>query len=239
MENIYIGCSSFYNTKWESIFYPKGVPKSKWFEFYCQNFNTYELNSTFYNFPTLKSLQAWNDRSPEHFLFSVKAPKQITHLKKFIDCTTEIHDFYSICKEGFNDKLGCVLFQLPPSIQYNAELLDLIINSLNPNYKNAIEFRHESWWSQKVYDRLSAHAIVFCSVNHPTLPTVIIANTAILYVRLHGSPKMFYSNYRHEDLNMLYQNIIKKNKLKEVYIYFNNTASTAGVMNALELAQRF
>ncbi|MFV5695216.1 DUF72 domain-containing protein [Flavobacterium sp. LB3P122] len=238
MENNYIGCSSFQNTAWKNIFYPEGFPQRKWFEFYCQNFNTYELNSTFYRFPTLKSLQTWYYRSPEHFLFSVKAPKQITHLKKFIECITEINDFYSICKEGFNDKLGCILFQLPPSIPYSEELLDLIINSLSPNFKNAIEFRHKSWWTQKVQKRLSEHNIVFCSVNHPTLPPTIIATTAIVYVRLHGRPKM-YSNYSHEDLNSLHQSIIEKNKLEEVYIYFNNTASAAGVMNAMELAQLF
>lgn len=239
MENNYIGCSSFYNTKWKNIFYPDGLSQSKWFEFYCENFNTYELNATFYRFPTLKNLQTWYDRSPEHFLFSVKAPKQITHLKKFIDCLSEINDLYSICKEGFKDKLGCILFQLPPSIHYNPEILDLIISSLNPDFKNVIEFRHESWWSQKVYDRLSENKIIFCSVNHPTLPATIIANTAIVYVRLYGSPKMFYSNYSHDDLKILHQNIMEESKIKEVYIYFNNTASAAGVMNAMELTQLF
>ncbi|MFV8271212.1 DUF72 domain-containing protein [Flavobacterium sp. GT2N3] len=239
MENNYIGCSSFYNTKRKNVFYPESLPQNKWFEFYCENFNTYELNATFYKITTLKSLQKWYDRSPENFIFSVKVPKQITHIKKFIDCSPEINNFYSICKQGFHDKLGCILFQLPSSIHYNPELLESIINLLNPNFKNVIEFRHESWWSEKVYNRLSENKIVFCSVSHPLLPTTIIANSAIIYVRLHGSPQMFYSNYGHQDLKILYRNIFKKNNVTEVYMYFNNTASAAGVINAQELDELF
>ncbi|MBP2282474.1 uncharacterized protein YecE (DUF72 family) [Flavobacterium sp. CG_23.5] len=239
MVNKYIGCSSFYNTKWKSTFYPEDLPQNKWFEFYCENFDTYEVNATLYKFPILKSLQKWNDRSPDHFLFSVKAPKQITHLKKFIDCKAEINNFYSICKEGFKEKLACILFQLPTGIPYNLQLLEIIISSINPDFKNEIEFRHESWWSQKVYDRLSENQIVFCRVNHPTLPRNIVVNNTTVYVRLHGSPTMFYSNDSHDDLKILYHNIVKEPRFNEIYIYFNNTASAAGVMNALELAQFF
>lgn len=73
-EDINIGCSSFYNSYWKGVFYPEDLPKKEWFAYYCKHFNTYELNATFYRFPTLKSLQNWYDKSPQDFLFSVKAP---------------------------------------------------------------------------------------------------------------------------------------------------------------------
>jgi uncharacterized protein YecE (DUF72 family) len=237
--NIHIGCSSFYNAKWKNVFYPENIPSAKWFEFYCQHFNTFEINATFYKFPTLRILENWYKKSPDGFIYSVKAPKLITHIKKFVDCKPEIEEFYSLCKQGLNDKLGCILFQLPPSFHYGPENLDLILESLNLDFKTAVEFRHQSWWSQEVYDQLAKNNITFCSVSHPTMPPDIIANTSVGYVRLHGKPKMFYSEYSHKDLMKLYEIIIEKNLFEEVFIYFNNTASAAGVLNAQELNTLF
>ena len=83
-KEILLGCSSFSNRKWIGIFYPEDLPSKEWFAYYCTYFNTYEMNSTFYKFPTSGSLHAWYKKSPEGFIFSVKAPKQITHIKKFV-----------------------------------------------------------------------------------------------------------------------------------------------------------
>jgi len=230
-----IGCSGFYNRQWKGIFYPEKLPQSKWLNFYCEYFNTLELNSTFYQFPKSETLHTWYKKSPDGFVFSVKAPKMITHMKKFIDCQRLIEDFYSACELGLENKLGCILFQLPPSIVYDEEKLELIINLLNPVFKNVIEFRHKSWWSKKVYDHLTEKGITFCSVSHPTLPDTVIANTSLAYIRLHGTPRMFYSDYSTPQLEQLRQSIFRKKKVKEAFVYFNNTASTAGVLNAQQL----
>ncbi|MES2622533.1 MAG: DUF72 domain-containing protein, partial [Bacteroidota bacterium] len=200
-----IGCSGFYNRHWKGIFYPEKLPQSKWLNFYSEHFNTLELNSTFYRFPTSKMLQAWYKKSPEGFVFSVKAPKLITHMKKFTECERLMDDFYTACEEGLENKLACTLFQLPPSIIYSEEKLNQILHLLKPAFKNIIEFRHKSWWSKKVYDRLAEQGITFCTVSHPTLPETIIANTSTAYIRLHGTPRMFYSDYSTEQLNQLYQ----------------------------------
>ena len=232
-QRINTGCSSFYNTYWKTVFYPEGLPRKGWFAYYCQHFNTYELNATFYRFPTLKSLQNWYDKTPDDFIFSVKVPKQVTHLKKFVDCSQEIKDFYEICQEGFREKLGCILFQLPPSYAYSEEKLSLIVNSMNLDLKNVIEFRHESWWNQNVFDVLSKNNITFCNVNYPKLPTAIIQTTALGYIRLHGNPKLFYSEYTRQELEV-YKQQIKATSCNTIFIYFNNTASTAGIINALD-----
>ena len=127
------------------------------------------------------------------------------------------------------------LFQLPPSIHYSAEKLQQITNSLNPEFKNVVEFRHASWWQQNVYDALTEKQIIFCSVSHPTLPKAIIANTKNIYIKLHGNIEMFYSHYSTAALKDIHNTIVNNSKIKEAIFYFNNTASTAGILNAQEL----
>lgn len=237
-EKLYIGCSSYATLSWKSLFYPEELPKNKWFDYYCQHFNTYELNSTFYRFPTIKTLLNWYNKTPEDFMFSVKAPKLITHIHKFENCKEEIAKFYTICHEGLQDKLGCVLFQLPPSFSYTTAKLELIINSLDTGLKNVVEFRNKSWWREDVFRTFMKNNITFCSVSYPGLPTTILQTSKVGYVRMHGNPKLFYSKYDTEAINNLQKETTNKN-FEEVFIYFNNTASTAGIINALELKEQY
>ena len=230
--DIHTGCSSYYNFRWSEIFYPTDIGRNKWFEYYCQHFNTYEINGTFYKFPTAKTLQTWYRKAPEGFTFSLKVPKVITHIKKLEDCMKELAEFYSACSEGLADKLGCVLFQLPPSFSYTEERLQHVLNAANPHFKNVVEFRNESWWRQEVFDALAAHNITFCSVSYPKLSSQVIVTNDIAYYRFHGNPRLFYSEYNSEELIEVYRQTIQS-KAKEAYIYFNNTASTAAILNAL------
>ena len=228
-----VGCSSYYNRKWAGIFYPPDLPSKEWFTFYCEHFNTYELNASFYKFPTAKSLHTWHTKTPEGFVFSVKAPKLITHSKKFVECSRELSDFYLACREGLKEKLGCVLFQLPPSFNYTSGRLQLILENLDPEFKNVIEFRNESWWIQEVFDAFSESKLIFCSVNYPKLPTTIVATASTAYVRLHGNPTLFYSEYSSSELDKMAEEIRGHANVADAFVYFNNTASTAGILNAL------
>jgi uncharacterized protein YecE (DUF72 family) len=230
---IQTGCSGFNNRFWKGIFYPENLPSSKWFEFYCQYFKTYEFNGSFYRFPSIKTFENWYNKAPENFTFSVKAHKEITHIKKFINCKTLIADFYQICKLGFKDKLGAILFQFPPSYKFSAENLDLIIENLNPEFNNVIEFRHESWWIPEVWNAFLAHNITFCSVSYPNLPRTVFTDFPLVYVRFHGIPKLFYSSYDTPQLLQIKAEISSKSG----FVYFNNTASEAGILNALEFNQ--
>lgn len=230
-KEVLIGCSSFNNRFWKGIFYPDNLSGSKFFEFYCQYFSTYEFNGSFYSFPTVRILENWYKKTPENFTFSVKAPKEITHIMKFVDCEYLINQFYETCKEGLKDKLGCVLFQFPPSYKFSIEKLYQIIGNLDLSFKNVIEFRHESWWNQEVWDAFLANNITFCSVSHPQLPQTIFKDFPLIYIRLHGIPKMFYSSYFIKEL----LDIKQATHLKSAFVYFNNTASEAGILNALDL----
>ena len=228
------GCSGYYNRHWKTIFYPEKLPQQQWFNFYAGQLNTVELNTTFYRFPTAEKLNEWYKKSPAEFLFSVKAPRLITHLKKFNDCQQQVNEFYLACKDGLIEKLGCVLFQLPPSVHYSKEKLEQIISSLQSEFRNVIEFRHESWWRKDVYKTLAESHITFCSVSHPSMPEEIVVNTSTAYVRLHGVPRMFYSGYSENELKAMYDTLMKKKGLKECFVYFNNTAGDEGINNALQ-----
>lgn len=235
----YIGCSGFYYKEWREFFYPKGLAQKKWFEYYCQHFDTIELNNTFYRFPRLAFLQNWYQKSPPGFTFSVKAPKAITHFKKFIDTETMLSDFYGTIREGLQDKSGPVLFQFFSNVQYSESLLSRIIGQLDPSFTNVLEFRHSSWWNPLVYERLAQHKIVFCGHSHPQLPDSVVVNSEVVYYRFHGVPQLYLSLYPDEFLQSV-SNTIKSNAaVRRAYLYFNNTMRDAAIINARCLLQQF
>jgi len=235
--NWFIGCSGFHYDEWKTIFYPEKLPKSKWFEFYCEHFNTLELNVTFYRFPTVETLRIWYDNSPKSFRFSLKAPMLITHFKKFTDSTRLLSDFYNALEKGLKDKLGCVLFQLPKQIVRSDEKLEQIIKCIKPGFDNVIEFRDASWWHQKVYDKLKTKSITFCGISHPPLPDEVIKKSSVIYYRFHGRPSLYKTRYKISELSEFKNSITKFKGNQKAFIYFNNTAEGAAVLNAKELKE--
>jgi uncharacterized protein YecE (DUF72 family) len=227
-----IGCSGFHYNDWKEIFYPKTLPKKKWFEFYCQHFNSLELNTTFYRFPQVKILENWYQSSPSHFLFSAKVPRLITHYKQFNDTQRMLTDFYQSCKTGLADKLGCVLFQLPARMEYSEKKLLEIIEQLDGSFTNVIEFRHNSWWKKKVYSILMKHGIVFCGHSYPALPEEVVINSPTVYYRFHGIPNLYYSQYKRKFLENVISTIQCSTTVERAFLYFNNTATIAALRNA-------
>ena len=140
MINWHIGCSGFHYKHWKGTFYPQDLAQSKWFDYYCQFFNTLELNATFYRFPKLSFLDNWRVKSPADFRFAVKAPRAITHYKKFNDVVDLMSSFYNTARDGLQEKLGCILFQLPPNFHYSEEHLQRIIDNLDSSFLNVVEF---------------------------------------------------------------------------------------------------
>src|ERR1700744_2823019 len=124
---ILTGCSGFSYKEWKGSFYPEGTPAKAWFEYYCSRFPTLELNVTFYRFPKAETFQSWYDRSPEGYVFAVKAPRLITHLKQFNDVGRLQQDFYEAAKKGLKNKLGPLLYQLPAKTEYKPATLRRIL----------------------------------------------------------------------------------------------------------------
>ena len=231
----HIGCSGFHYKDWKGRFYPDDLPQRKWFDYYCEHFKTLELNVTFYRFPQLSFLQNWYGKSPADFRFAVKAPRAITHYKKFNDTTELITSFYDTINQGLQEKLGPVLFQLPPSFTYDDEKLDRIINSLNPSFKNVLELRHISWWNDSVYEKLAKHHITFCGMSHPTLPDTVIQNTPMIYYRFHGVPVLYRSPYSKDFLEKIINTVQQNSNTQEGWFYFNNDFDAVGVANANDM----
>ena len=231
----WIGCSGFHYNHWKNIFYPEDLPKSKWFDFYKERFNTLELNVTFYRFPRLNVLQNWYKKSPPKFSFSVKAPKAITHYKQFHDTARMLSDCYATISEGLQEKSGPVLFQFPSRIGYTEERLKRIIDSLDPHFNNVLEFRHPSWWNESVYKILGKHKIGFCGMSHPELPDDVIQNTSFVYYRFHGKPHLYKSPYRSTFLKKVAEQIASNKKTKKAFLYFNNDIDGSAIKNARQL----
>ena len=230
----YIGCSGFYNKDWKGDFYPKGLSQSKWFEHYCTQFNSLELNTTFYRFPTVDMLQKWYDRSPSDFKFSAKAPRLITHYKQFNETERLLNDFYTAVKDGLKEKLGAVLFQFPAKIIYSESFLEKIIQSVSEGFTNVFEFRHTSWWNKKVFNELKQNNISFCGESIKNLPDKIAAGTSTIYYRFHGLEKLYYSEYSIEAISKFAKEL-KRKKAETVFVFFNNTATMAAIRNANQL----
>ena len=227
-----IGCSGFHYKEWKGIFYPELLPQKQWFKFYTETFNTLELNVTFYRFPVLKSLEAWYNTSPANFTFAAKVPRLITHYKKFTGCTRLIDDFYTLIAKGLKEKLGPVLFQLPPKYVYTNERLELIVKSMYKEFKNVIEFRDASWWTRQVLIRLKKENLIFCGIDYPGLPNDSIITDKTVYYRFHGRPRLYYSVYTKKDLKTIADEILANGKVTKAYIFFNNTATQAAIKNA-------
>lgn len=234
-ENLYIGCSGFYNNDWKGSLYPEDANSKDFLSLYSQTFNAVEINSTFYRKPTSKTLLKWYDETPDSFRFFIKIPKSITHQSRLENSREEIAAFCNHIQSHLKDKLSGFLYQLPPSFKNTAENQENIANNIDHTFLNVIEFRHSSWWQKEVFNLLKHLNIVFSGVSFPgDLPeNVIINHPEILYYRLHGKPILYKSEYSKDFMNELAEKI--KNSGKTAYIFFNNTWGTAAINNSLYL----
>jgi uncharacterized protein YecE (DUF72 family) len=232
-----IGCSGFYYQDWKNTFYSPELPQREWLQYYSQVFNTVEINATFYNFPKPAFLKGLYSKSSDAFSFSVKAPRLITHYKKFNDSKNLIEDFYGVVQNGLGSKLRCILFQLPANVVYSQEKLNQITENLHSSFQNVIEFRHLTWWNETVYNHLKKNKICFCSISHPSFPGKLIVNTSFIYYRMHGSVHLYKSKYKMSTLKKLAEEIKSSPKIKQAFIYFNNTSNAVGAENAKQLIE--
>ena len=235
----FIGCSGFTERSWKGFFYPDDLPSREYLSYYSKHLNAVEINSTFYRKPTSKTLEKWFSETEEDFQFFIKIPKIITHVKKLVDTEPDMIEFCNHIYSGLKGKLAGFLFQLPPSFQFSEENLEKILQTVNPDYLNVVEFRHNSWWIHEIFEALKTKNIVFSGVSIPReIPDdFIINNDEFAYYRLHGIPQMFKSEYSEKELVDLADKI--KNFNGTSYIFFNNTYGTDGIKNALNLKDQF
>lgn len=233
MARAHIGTSGFYYDHWkDGVFYPQGLPKSQWLEFYTSRFDTVELNNTFYRLPREKTFQDWHRKSPPGFVFSLKGSRFISHVKKFKDPQETWGNFYNRAKL-LEEKLGPVLFQTPPSWRVNLDRLKDLLAVVPSSVRLAFEFRHPSWFKKEVYQVLEGHQAGLCWVSSPDWPTAEVLTADFVYLRFHGQKRLYSSNYSGQELKEWADKFGKWLKEgRDVYAYFNNDALGYAPKNA-------
>lgn len=237
---LFIGTSGWYYEHWDNIFYPQKIKKEERLNFYTNSFNTVEINNTFYRIPNEETIVKWYNSVPSDFFFAVKANRYITHIKHLNDPWSTTQKFFSVVNH-LKEKLGPILFQLPPSYKKNASALENFIDSLpKEGYRYTFEFRHPSWYDDDIYRILTKFSIALCitDLKGKTSPEKITTNFS--YVRLHGPKASSYrGEYGAELLSEWKKRIDKwKNEDKmDVYCYFDNDEKSYATKDAIRLKE--
>jgi len=228
----YVGTSGWHYEHWRSIFYPEKLTRAKWLEFYAGHFNTVELNSSFYRLPSEAAFANWRNSSPADFTFAVKVSRFITHIRRLKNSEEAVETFISRAKI-LGEKLGPLLYQLPPNMHRNGEVLESFLSGLPQGMEHVIEFRHQSWLEGEVLEILRKHNIGLCVFDMPSLSCPLMATADFAYIRFHGSSELYASCYSDEELADWSKRLADlATNLKKVYIYFNNDAEAFAVSNA-------
>jgi uncharacterized protein YecE (DUF72 family) len=233
--SIRIGTSGWTYKHWEGLFYPFKWPKSKWLEYYIEHFDTVELNATFYRLPNHTTFENWKSRTPDNFLWSVKSSKFITHIKKLKNPVDSLVRFYG-ATTGLGEKLGIVLFQLPPNLAFDENVFMDFCMSLASNARHTLEVRHPSWINDQVFSILREFNIALCIADTAgRYPFCEEITADFIYIRLHGSHKLYASRYSEEELQTWAEKVNVWNR--NTFIYFDNDFEGNAVHNAKRLKE--
>jgi len=231
----YVGTSGWHYTHWQDRFYPKTLTKSEWLKFYATHFTTVELNNSFYRLPSEDAFASWRDSSPADFTFAMKVSRFITHIKRLKNSKEAVEKFISRANI-LGAKLGPLLYQLPPNMHRNDDVLVSFLSTLPQGMKHVIEFRHQSWLEDEVFEILQKYNTGFCIFDMPSLSCPVIATADFAYIRFHGSTGLYSSCYSSEKLADWAKKLTDLTRdLKTLYIYFNNDAEAFAVRNAITL----
>ncbi|QMU27836.1 DUF72 domain-containing protein [Adhaeribacter radiodurans] len=234
---IWVGCSGWHYKHWKGIYYPAGTPQPEFLNFYLQDFSTVEINNSFYRLPTPETFANWYQSVPEDFLFAVKASRFITHMKKLKDPQQSFSKFMenvAILRE----KLGPILFQLPPNWQCDIVRFEGFLQALPPYFRYTFEFRDHSWYNENVYELLQIYQATFCIYDLEYHVSPILVTSNFVYIRLHGPLNKYDGSYSEETL----QEWAKRCKTwqqegKEVFVYFDNDMHGYAPFNARRLQE--
>ena len=180
---IHAGTSGYSYPEWKGSFYPEKLPQSEFLAYYADRFSSVEINNTFYRFPASKLLESWRDGTPCHFTFAVKANQGITHRGRLRDVDELTRDFLERCRL-LDNKLGPILFQLPPNFKRDDDRLADFLDILDPRLRYAFEFRHESWFDDAIFALLSNSGVALCVSEGDRLDTPRVATGRFVYARL-------------------------------------------------------
>ena len=237
MANSYIGTSGWnYKHWWNGEFYPKELKPTQWLKYFIQHFDTVEINNSFYRLPTEEAFRSWRSQAPPNFVFAVKASRFLTHIKRLKDPEEPLELFFSRAKH-LEDRLGPILFQLPPQLKADIDRLENFLRALDryrrkKNFRCVIEFRDATWLNRSVFDQLRRHGVALCFADWHDTHVVAPLTADFVYLRRHYGPGKG-GNYPKKTLNKDVDQIRKwlKSGL-DVYLYFNNDMGGHAIRNA-------
>jgi len=235
---VFIGTSGWHYKHWVGVFYPDKLPVEEMLAYYSQHFDTVELNNTFYHLPSQTALHNWRTTVSSNFLFAVKASRFITHMKKLKDPVSSSQKFF-LGAEQLGEKLGPILFQLPPRWHLNLERLTEFLEALPDGHRYVFEFRDESWLVPEVYKLLRQYNSAFCLHDLAGEQSPLEITADFTYIRFHGPGMAKYAGSYSKSTLERWATRIEKwvSELSRVYVYFNNDVGGYAVKNASDLKQ--
>lgn len=234
--DVRIGTSGYHYRHWRGPFYPTKMPASHMLDYYCKHFDSLELNNSFYRLPTASAFDAWRETTPSNFVFAVKASRFLTHNKKLKDPENALQNLLPRA-ERLGNKLGPILFQLPPKWKVNAERLEELLEVLPRRHRYAFEFRELSWITTEIDRLLARFNAAFCVYELAGYHSPLNVTADFAYVRLHGPGAAKYQgSYNDATLRQWSKQIREWSKtLAAVFLYFDNDQSGYAAKNALTL----
>jgi uncharacterized protein YecE (DUF72 family) len=237
MAEIRIGASGWHYKHWIGPVYPERWPASKMLSWYQERFDTVEINNSFYRLPGEDALERWRSSTPASFRFAVKGSRYLTHMKKLKDPAPGIEKFFSRV-ELLKEKLGPVLFQLPPNFGVQPQRLEQFLDALPQWHRYAFEFRDQSWNAPEVLQLLRRRNAAYCQYHLSGYQSPLEITADIAYIRLHGPGAKYQGSYDDETLGIWAGRIAEWSRnLKAIYVYFDNDDSGYAVRNALRLRE--
>jgi len=231
---IRVGTSGWQYRDWRGVLYPQGLPQKRWLGHYAEVFSTVEVNSSFYRLPPRETFEAWRATTPPGFVFGVKASRYLTHLKRLRDAREGLGRFWNNAA-GLGDKLGPVLFQLPPRFPADPPRLEAFLSWLPAGVRTAWEFRDRSWWTGEVFELLDERRHAFVLPDRPGFRGPLVVTGGGSYIRFHQGSRSG-SDYRRDKLRRWAERIVGL-PVPEVWVFFNNDPHGAAVRDALFLRE--
>ncbi|MBS0512331.1 MAG: DUF72 domain-containing protein [Proteobacteria bacterium] len=232
---ILIGTSGWAYPHWRGRFYPAGLPPSQWLSFFAHTFATVEINRSFYRLPSADNFTAWRQQTPSGFVFSMKAGRFVTHMKKLAAPEDTLPPLLDAA-QALQDRAGPILFQLPPRWHVDLARLRTFLDALPRDRSYAFELRDPSWHIAPVRDLLAAHNAAFCVFDLGGVRSPRIVTADFTYVRLHGPGAPYCGEYAAAGLAPWAQ-WLRGLALRRAFVYFDNDEAGGAVRDALVLRE--
>lgn len=233
----HVGTSGWSYDHWRGILYPHDAPARYRLRYYTDQFQTVELNSSYYHWPHDVSFRRWRQATPDDFLLTVKAPRGLTHGARLYAPERWVLRIRQAF-ETLGPKRGVLLVQLPPQFACDYPRLDYFLRLMPGELRVAVEFRHPSWHREEIFSLLEERGAAYCVMSGAHLPCVLRATAPFVYVRMHGPDRhyLYAGSYTDEDLYWWSERIGEwESTGRDVFVYFNNDGDGNAVYNAMTL----